>query len=47
MVVGALIGALGYRNALIGYGAIAILGSLFFFFGLTEPIQYRVERRGK
>jgi hypothetical protein len=44
---GALIGALGYRNALIGYGAIATLWSLIFLFGVTEPSQNRAERRGK
>lgn len=47
MVGGALIGAFGYRNALIGYSAIALLGSLMFLFGVTEPNQYRVERKGR
>ena len=43
IVGGALIMALGYSSAIIGYGAFAILGSLIFLAGVNEPELSRAE----
>jgi MFS family permease len=43
VVGGALISALGYSSAIIGYGAFVILGSLIFLVGVNEPERSKTE----
>lgn len=43
VVGGVLIATVGYTNALVGYAIIAILGSLIFLVGVTEPELSRAE----